>query len=830
MSSQRTTGFIVDSFHRDPGDNSPADRNTHLYLVGRLENGQTFAVVEERQRPGFWIRASDQRRAEQLAASYGGVWTSSEASTIDGERCHQISFASVRRQRKAAEILLAEDVRTYEADLRFEDQFLIARHVHGSVEIEGESRTGNHVDQVFVNPALHPSDWTPKLSVLAFDIETATLEQGPPRGRTAGSFIPSDTTTITTISFCFADPWRRERLEEVFFLGADLNLPGIHCFRDESALLAAFLDRVAELDPDIITGWNVLDFDLLILAERCAALSRPFIRDRTGKPGRFVHRSGNRGNNIFISGRQVVDAVRLVRAAPTRYDDYSLETVARSVLGVGKSLEFSSDEQKMAQLARLRQDDPETLCRYCLQDARLVLDILKETGLLALTLSRCTLIGIDLARAWTSVASFEILYIEAMHVQNTVAPTFGVDSAPVGRAPGGAILEPQPGVFDNVFVFDFKSLYPSIIRTFNIDPLSYIPAGQTRTRPHDRLPGAVCAPNGACFDRKPAILPQLLDRFFQSRERAKAERDEIASFVYKIIMNSFYGVLGSAGCRFASSDLAGAITSFGQHILRWSDHQLQELGYQVIYGDTDSVFVVSRLPPETSSKVIHDLGNELCATLNKTLSEFIVREYELEPRLELELEKVYARFFLPPTRPSSRGPSDQSRARGRAKGYAGAVLAESAAPIEVIGMEAVRRDWTDLAKQFQVHLLELLFSRKPRAIYREYIRSVLASLRLGALDDRLVYQKALRKPIASYTRSRPPHVQAAELLEPRRQQGVIRYLWTKSGPQPIGSTSSDIDYEHYVEKQLKPIFAAIAYVLELSVEESFEADQQLELF
>jgi DNA polymerase-2 len=137
----------------------------------------------------------------------------------------------------------------------------------------------------------------------------------------------------------------------------------------------------------------------------------------------------------------------------------------------------------------------------------------------------------------------------------------------------------------NVWVFDFKSLYPSIIRTFNIDPLAYV-ANESAER------DLIDTPGGA-FRREPAILPGILDELFPRREAAKKAGDDVASNAIKILMNSFYGVLGTPACRFHNPALANAITGQGRELLLWSKQWFEAAGFRVIYGDTDSLFVLS---------------------------------------------------------------------------------------------------------------------------------------------------------------------------------------------------------------------------------------------
>ena len=155
-----------------------------------------------------------------------------------------------------------------------------------------------------------------------------------------------------------------------------------------------------------------------------------------------------------------------------------------------------------------------------------------------MTVERASLTGVSLDKAWTSVVSFERIYGMELR-RRGIAPVPLDPGRSLSGAHGGTVLDPQPGLFSNVAVFDFRSLYPTIILTFNIDPLA-----------HARVkldPGKdpIVAPNGAGFSRERGILPELITEYFAARRRALDAGDEEASFVYKILMNSFYGVLGT---------------------------------------------------------------------------------------------------------------------------------------------------------------------------------------------------------------------------------------------------------------------------------------------
>jgi DNA polymerase-2 len=831
-------GFIV---HAYPGKGK---ENTRIYLVGRLRDGKTFAIVEERERPGFYLRRSDLESVKEYIHKTGGIWDESNLHTMDGEPCIRLSWNSIQQSQRAVKELGERGIRTYEGDIRFTDQFLMNHRIHGSVKIKGAYLNGRRVDKIFINPEIEPSSWYPSLSILSIDIET------DPEGK-----------MIYTIGMAFSNPTLGSEIREVHLAypverplwqsGNDKGSRASHSktptlfqgtewitvYPDERSMLEGFCRRVCELDPDIITGWNVIDFDFRVITERMNNYKLPMIIGRSDDPASFIRGDRGRSDTVFIPGRQVLDAVRIVRAAPERFSDYHLETVAKVVLGRQKALEIEEDENKPGAISRLYKEDPVSICKYCMDDAEMVLEILLKTGLLELTLRRCLLIGITLDRAWTSIPAFEHIYIEALHQRGFVAPTIGVDPFPTIRAEGGAILEPKTGLYDNVLVFDFKSLYPSIIRTFNIDPISFVHPEKLKDMSEADKASLIRAPNGAFFRREAAILPELLERFFENRALAKQRGDEIASFVYKIIMNTFYGVLGADGCRFASGYLSGAITSFGHHILHWCEQYIGGLGLQVIYGDTDSLFVLSGLPQKTPVEELAEKSKLLCNRINTELREYIDGTYNVSCFLELEFVKVYYRFFIPPVRSSTKAGGEKSR--GRAKGYAGLLIPvheldgsarDSSEIIEVVGMEAVRRDWTDLARMFQVGLLELLFRGESEAAFQLYIDDIVKRLYSGELDDKLIYRKALRKPIAEYTRTTPPHVKAASKLSSDQQRGLIHYIWTVEGPQPAGKLTARIDYEHYLEKQLKPIVQSFAGVTGINIDHLFKDGGQLKIF
>ncbi len=758
--------------------------------VGKLQGGHSFLFTDDRVSPTLYVRTSETQAASDRIESDGitARFVSSEFTTMDGEPVVGVRCDRVRDQRGLAKGLEAQGARSYEGDLPFGRQFLIGGGLRGGVRISGSWTPGHRVDRVYADPSLQPAYWEPSFSVLALDIET-----------------DPEATTIYAVGMILADTASGVGSEEIHMVGepAPGDPASLVCWTDEASMLRGVSARLLEMDPDLLTGWNLVDFDLKVLQRRFRDLNVPFQLGRTEDLSWY--RSGEvwGGSTMVIHGRQILDALHLLRGTLQRFDDYRLDTVAHAILGRGKLLEEDSGNSRAEKITEVYREDRNLFCAYCLEDARLVLDILEAEGLINLTLRRGLLTGLPLERAWVSVAAFDNIYINALHRRSMVAPTTGVDRTPGAGAPGGLIIPSKAGLYRNVFVFDFKSLYPSIIRTFNIDPLAHVEA-----RDEMNEDDSLTAPNGARFSRTPGILPSMLEQFFKSREEAKAVGDDLASFTYKIVMNSFYGVLASASCRFAAPQLAGAITELGHYILKWCRDELEKDGYEVLYGDTDSVFVDLNSPDLADPDEALRLGGAVCDLINERLSDHVKERYGVSSFLELELEKHYHRFLLP----SMRGDSE----RGRAKGYAGLRRDGDGDRVEIVGMEAVRRDWTDLAHQLQAVLLDRVFHEAPGVEIEDEIFRWVLSVQSGQKDDLLVYRKNLRKPVESYTRSVPPHVKAARLMD--NPTGVIRYVVTRDGPQPEGQLDAPVDYGHYIEKQIRPIVTTISQVYDLDVE------------
>ncbi len=768
-----TLGFLLHPTYRIESG-KPA-----VYLFGKLETGETFAVRDRRSRPHFFLRAADGARARALLRP-GIVSEATNLVTMAGEPVARLVVPTPADAPPVRDSLHAAGIPTFEADIPFATRFLIDHGLRGSFGIEGASRPGRLVDRIYEDPDLTPADWDPSLRVLSIDIETDASAR---RVFSIGLYGPG------VAEVHLVNQGTRPLPEEA------------RPHADERRLLQAFVERLRVIDPDVLLGWNLIDFDLSVLQARFHEHGLPFHLGRAEMPCSIrVDRSFWGASRATIPGRVALDGVALLRGAFIRLADYRLETAAREILGEGKVV---AGHGRAAWIEQAFLEDVETFVRYNLTDARLAFGIVEKLGLIPLAIRRSRLTGMPLDRVGASIASFDFLYLHELRKRGIVAPTVDAE-ANAEPTVGGYVLDSEPGLYRNILVFDFRSLYPSLILTFHLDPVSYVASPQAGE-------DLILAPNGAHFRREGGILPELLARFLPEREAAKLRGDLVGSPATKILMNSFYGVLGTPRCRFHSPPTANAITRFGQTILLWTKAFMEAQGYRVLYGDTDSLFVMT---DAGAAEDAERLGKELAERVNGALTDHIHSTWRVESQLKLQFDRLYERFFLPGLRHSREGSK---------KRYAGLIRRDGQETIVFTGLESARRDWTEVAKRFQRELLERVFHDQP---VEDFIRGFVAALRTGRWDPQLVYTKALRKSPDSYTKTTPPHVKAARQMSDRDGR-LISYVMTSAGPEPTADAKNPPDYEHYVEKQIRPIAEAVLLCMGSSWERVWSGQEDL---
>ena len=742
------------------------------------------------QRDVFFVRQDDLTIIHTVLSTHHLHYDTKKLTltNFENEAIAALYFTHSHGFFKAREYLKKHQITSYEDDIRIADRFLMERFIYGTAEFTGVPQTtSKHLYPNIHQAQLKPANHTPNFKVLSLDIECS--EKGE----------------LYSIGLAGKD------FQEVLMIGLPQdNAPNwIHWCVDEKTLLRDLILAINHYDPDIIIGWNIVNFDFRLLLQRA---EHHKIRLTLGRDNEAIHWRDATGEVnqgfVYMNGRVVIDGIDALKTATYHFASFSLEFVAQELLGKGKLTDDPDD--RMAAITRDFHSNKIKLAEYNLQDCLLVLDIFEKTKLLDFLTLRSQLTGLELNKVGGSVAAFLNLYLPKLHRAGYVSPNRPANGGLA--SPGGYVMDSMPGLYRHVLVLDFKSLYPSIIRTFKVDPVGLI---EGLKQPEFSIPGY----KGALFSRNTHFLPDIITSLWLQRDEAKKNNDTARSQAIKILMNSFYGVLGSGGCPLYDTRLASSITMRGHDIMQTTARWIEDTGYTVIYGDTDSTFVW--LDGDFSTEQAAAIGKTLQDAINKKWNKKIQQEFQLDNHLEIEFETYFSRFLMPTIRGS---------VLGSKKRYAGLkeTINEHKKQSELIfkGLETVRSDWTPLAKRFQYELYTKVFAEQN---VRDYIIHTIADTRAGYFDHELAYRKRLRRRLDHYVKNVPPHVKAARqadannasLKKPLRYQhkGWISYILTVNGPEALEHRHSAIDYDHYIEKQIRPIAEGILPFIGESFEE-----------
>ncbi|WQO23079.1 DNA polymerase II [Klebsiella pneumoniae subsp. pneumoniae] len=684
-------------------------------------------------------------------------------------------YCRAHRQLMRLEKMLRDSgVTVYEGDIRPPERYLMERFITAPVWVEGETRGSQ-----LVNARMKPNpDYRPPLKWVSLDIETSRHGE----------------------LYCIGLEGCGQRV--VYMLGPEPETPPDVDFElvfiaSRPLLLEKLNAWFAEHDPDVLIGWNVVQFDLRVLQKHAERYRIPL---RLGRGNSELEwREHGFKNGVFFAqanGRLIIDGIDALKSAFWNFSSFSLEAVARELLGEGKAKHNTPQGGGGGGAPPFFEETPPAPPLHP-----------RGGG------------GGGPAPPKNGGPPFFFrpgappppppppppgagpppppLFFPPPPPPGPVAPNLG--DVPPQASPGGYVMDSRPGLYDSVLVLDYKSLYPSIIRTFLIDPVGLV-EGLAQPDDQHSIEGFL----GARFSRDKHCLPGIVSQIWHGRDEAKRQHNKPLSQALKIIMNAFYGVLGTSACRFFDPRLASSITMRGHAIMRQTKALIEAKGYDVIYGDTDSTFVWLKRPHSEAQAA--EIGRELVSDVNAWWAQELSKS-QLTSALELEYETHFCRFLMPTIRGADTGSK---------KRYAGMIQEGDAQRMVFKGLETVRTDWTPLAQQFQQELYLRIFRNQP---YQDYVRETIARLMNGELDEQLVYRKRLRRPLAEYQRNVPPHVRAARLADEHnlklgraqqyQQRGTIKYVWTTSGPEPVDYQQSPLDYDHYLTKQLQPVAEGI---------------------
>ncbi len=752
-----------------------------LEYVVATASGPVIVEVPEQEHVCF-IRTTDQ----------GLIYQHRELTNIRSKRLPLKNFQleqvtalycnDIRQLRHLIRVAKDQAIELFESDIKAEHRFLIERFIALDVEFSGHYLQAAHgVEPRFIAKKARPTELVQPLKAISLDFEcsfSGELYSVGLYGQTESGVI----------------------FEKVIMIGEpqEVEVSYIQWVNNEVALIHELIAWFNEYDPDIIIGWSVVTFDLALLYRRAKHHGIALAIGRNKQNLSWKVEDKYRPETLSLYGRVVLDGIDWLKAAFYQFDRYSLEFVSRALLDEGKAIDNVGN--RMDEINELFANDKPALAHYNLTDSRLVWDIFEKTQLFDFAIERAKLTGLELGRVGASVAAFMNLYLPHLHRSGYVAP-----SSPASdgiESPGGYVMDSVPGLYKHILVLDFKSLYPSIIRTFLIDPKGLVESAEQA----ETVPGYL----GASFSRKTPILPQLIKHLSEQREQAKANHNAPLSQAIKIIMNSLYGVLGSRGCVFHDAKLASSITMRGHEIMKQTRSWIEEAGFEVIYGDTDSTFVW--LGNDFDDKKVQATGKHLASQVNQLWRQKLTEDFKLESFLELEFETHFEQFFMPTLRGS---------AEGSKKRYVGTKLTkEGEKELIFKGMEQVRSDWSPLARRVQYELYERLFNHQD---VEGYIKSTIEALNRGAYREELIFVKNLRRNLEDYTAKSSPHLKAARLLfdatndESVTKRGArIEYVMTVSGAEPVSYQTSPIDFDYYINRQLGPIAEPILSIMNKS--------------
>ncbi|HGW1475306.1 TPA: DNA polymerase II [Escherichia coli] len=519
-------GFILTRHWRD----TPQGTEVSFWLA--TDNGPLQVTLAPQESVAF-IPADHVPRAQHILQGEQGFRLTPLALKDFHRQPVYGLYCRAHRQLMNYEKRLREGgVTVYEADVRPPERYLMERFITSPVWVEGDMRNG-----AIVNARLKPHpDYRPPLKWVSIDIETTRHGE----------------------LYCIGLEGCGQRI--VYMLGPENGDASALDFELEYVasrplLLEKLNAWFATHDPDVIIGWNVVQFDLRMLQKHAERYRIPL---RLGRDNSELEwREHGFKNDVFFAqakGRLIIDGIEALKSAFWNFSSFSLETVAQELLGEGKSIDNPWD--RMDEIDRRFAEDKPALATYNLKDCELVTQIFHKTEIMPFLLERATVNGLPVDRHGGSVAAFGHLYFPRMHRAGYVAPNLG--EVPPHASPGGYVMDSRPGLYDSVLVLDYKSLYPSIIRTFLIDPVGLV-EGMAQPDPEHSTEGFL----DAWFSREKHCLPEIVTNIWHGRDEAKRQGNKPLSQALKIIMNAFYGVLGTTACRFFDPRLASSITIRG---------------------------------------------------------------------------------------------------------------------------------------------------------------------------------------------------------------------------------------------------------------------------
>ncbi len=640
-------------------------------------------------------------------------------------------------------------------------------------------------------------DFSPK--ILAYDIEVDELEIG--KGE------------ILMISLV------GENLKKVLTWKKSSKKSYVETFEDEAEMLEAFIKYIKQYKPDILTGYFSDGFDLPYLKARA---EKNHIKLNLGIDNSQPRFSRGKLLTGKISGIIHIDLLRFIRTVYSQYlksETLSLDEVALELLGEKKE-DFNAYEA-------IKSGNPnwEDFFKYNLQDSVLTHKLTEKLWPDLFEMVKIVeepLFNVSRAGLSSLVESFILHNLEKY---NEIAEKRPIHEEIGNRrkkrsVEGAFVLRPEPGLFENIAMFDFTSMHTSIMVSFNISKATLLEKKQKNSYESPELEFEN-KKKKFYFSKKQGFIPLLLKEIFDKRKRFKQEYKKdpnpitkARSNVFKLLSASVHGYQGFFGARYYSLEGAASVLAFVRKFNKEIIEQTKKAGFKPIYGDTDSVAV------------------QLGKNTKKNAKEFLKKiNSKLPGIMELDLEDFFKRGLWVTKRTGGFGAK---------KKYA---LIDEKNKIKIRGFETVRRDWCNLARQTQNQILKLILTTGNEKKALEYVKQIVKQIKNRKIPlHQLIIKTQLKKPISEY-KSINPHVLIAKKMQ---EQGLPvnigmlieyyiaelettkkRVLVRERAKLPTEPGKYDIKY--YLNNQILPAVENIFQVFNINLKEIIEGKKQMSL-
>ncbi|MCX6710172.1 MAG: DNA-directed DNA polymerase [Candidatus Woesearchaeota archaeon] len=798
--------YPIDVLSKSKGD------RTGILLYGKTDKGERNLVVIREFKPYFWALLKDDKADKQ------SLFEKLKAIKVQGEDNRTISVSKIEIHRKkflgcdfdSAKVFteLPSDVpelriaakslgfEIYEADIPFSRRFMVDTDIipMALYELEGEYSEKRARVPVFNATAMQrvSEELLPNPRVLAFDIETYS-----PFGKIS---IP-ESDPIIMCGF-YSDDFKKVITWGKF----KSSLPYIEFVASEKSLIERFKSVINEYKPDILVGYYSDGFDLPYIKKR-ADFNK--VELNIGLDGSSLVIKRGRVSSARIVGIPHLDIYRLIKNIIAR----SLETSSLSLDAVSNELlDERKDEVDIESLSSIWDNEPEKLEKYCqynLKDADLTFHLFHKTSSILFELTKIVRLNLyDVSRMSLSQIVEWYLIREAKSF-NEIVPNKPTNEQIIERKiqtyKGAFVFEPSPGLYKDIVVFDFRSLYPSIIVTHNISPDTI--GCSCCKDDKDSIPeleswfckkkkGFISTVIGDVIARRMRVKEIMKTADEKDRKLLKAREQAL-----KTIANSMYGYMGFFNARWYSIESTRSITAYERHYIKKVIDEVDAAGFKVLYSDTDSVFLA--------------LGNKTRKDAENFLQQV---NRELPGLMELELEDFY---------PSGIFVSAKIGSSGAKKKYA---LLSEKGTIKIRGFETVRRNFSFIGKEVQENILNIILRENDSKKAFDYVIKTIEQLRKKEIPiEKLVIITQLQKNTEDYD-SIGPHVAVAqrmkELGKPVGIGTMIRYIVTEGKGRirdraklPEETKDGEYDAEYYIKNQIIPSVGKIFEVLGYKEEE-----------